>query len=364
MESPENIYNTTQNFLTPEFIQRFSDALDEPEDNIQRGLRLVIPTFLSGLIHKASTTQGAEEIVHLVEDEKFETTPPANLNDAGYLSRGEHAIDDIFDDYHSVANSLTPETGMGADRVERLMEMVAPVVLGVLGNQIRQGKMTPDHLSGFLQQQKKVLRGFIPASLAAKNRVPLAVKNSLPQSTSSAPEHVPPTAHYRKKKPPFGLIMGIVLFVFFLALRGFFSRTKTVETLTREISAIHKAQNDQSLSELSEFLQNGDAKDLPQTFRFQDLLFISGSTDRRAYGEAELDRTAEALIAYPSTQIRLQAYVEDTGDPEENLLLSENRAMLIREELIARGVAPFRIRVEGKGASQNKKQVELIVTKM
>lgn len=365
MAQPDNIFNTTQNFLSPELVKRFSSALGESDEKVQTGLRSVIPTFLSGLIDKGSTEEGAKSLVDLVEMERFDTLIPHNLNDELYLSKGEHAIEDIFGDYHLVADSLKPTTGLTQENLERMMEMIAPAVMGVLGNKIKDEHMDADHLKGFLQNQKGALKGYTPER--RPQEIERVFKNTIRENKMES-EAGPPG----KKKAPFLLITGVVLFALVAVLWILSMQSRPVETITDAISpesnntVVTQVQETGEMVSLPIFLKQGTAQDLPRTFPFKEVSFISKSTDMAQGGESELDYVANALKANPKSMVKLEAFIENTGDDEENLLLSENRAMLLREELIGRGIEASRIRAVGAGpmGAEDHSQAQLTVIRL
>lgn len=347
MAATENLFQTTQKFLDPVSIQRISFELGESSDKVQEGLRSVIPTFMSGLITKGSTLEGAEEIVHLVNDENLES---------------EKVIEDIFgEQYHDVASSLSPTTGFNSAFIERLMEMIAPLILRSLGKTIKEEKMSPENLSGFLKDQRKVLKRHMPSDFKAKNNIPSAIHNVLRDKNG-----VKKDESYRKRKFPLGILFTTIILIAGILAAVYFWEEHSVKNLTRDISAVHTASTTQEslttgVEELAFFLKNGDQGEVPKRFSFRNLSFVIGSTDFSSFGEGELDFVAQAMKKFPQSTVRIEAYIENTGDPEENLLLSENRAMLVREELIGRGIEPSRVRAEGRGATIGRGQVELVV---
>lgn len=360
MATPDNLFDSTQNFLTPEIINRVSRALHEPEEKVQDGLRTVIPTFLSGLIEKGITIEGAKEIVHMVEEENFDTKIPVNLSDKAYLSKGEHAVEDIFGvNYHSVADSLSPATGMSASNVEKMMDMIAPVVMGVIGSKVRNEGLSPHGLSGFLNQQKKVLKGFTP-TFSSENLISPNVNEVIaPMNTK---QETVKLSH--QKKAPFGLIVSLLSILLIGILLMLSRNVLTVSDMKESLDLVYRtpATNDiLPLTELRNFLRNENK--IGERFFFSELYFDPGTTDLSTNGDAELSFVAEQLKSYPQSKIRIVAFMEDTGDQDENLLQSENRAMLVREELIGRGVEPSRIRVFGGKVRASGPQVEMVVTK-
>lgn len=359
MATPENLFTSTQNFMTPELINRVSKALHEPTEKVEDGLRTVIPTFLSGLIDKGATLEGAEDIVHLVEEENFDTRIPANLTDQSYLSKGEHAVEDIFgSNYHSVANSISPSTGMSADNVEKMMDMIAPVVMGVIGSKVRNEGLSPMGLSGFLEQQKKVLKGFTPKI----SREKILSRNVQDAINPGNPE--PESVQYGQKKTPFGVIIALTALLIGAVLFIISRNVLTVSELQKGLDPIYRSPATaeiRPLTDLPLFLKNSSTSG--DRFFFSELYFDPGTTDLSSNGDQELNFVSKQLIAFPKSQVRVEAFMEETGDADEDLLQSENRAMLVREELIGRGIEPSRIRAVGGRARNEGPQVELVITK-
>lgn len=168
MATADNLLNMTQNFMTPDILQRFSGALDQPVEKIQSGLKAILPTFLMGLASKGSTPQGAQSIVNIVQSEGFDsTTPVTNLDNEHLLLKGTDTVNGIFgNNLNSVTSSLSSTTGMNTSSITKMMGLIAPVVLGLLGSKMKREGMSANGLSGFLSQQKSSLSSFLPMGVA------------------------------------------------------------------------------------------------------------------------------------------------------------------------------------------------------
>lgn len=339
MPGAENLFETTRGLLTADSVRRFSLALNEPRDKVAAGLNSVVPTLVTGFINEGSTSQGARKIVHLLQVQDFDSELPQNLNDQNYLSKGENVVEDIFGDhFHSLASDLTPSTGLKSENVERMMEMVAPVVLGVIGSKIKDENMNDESLNGFFREHK---------TMTDKS--------------------------FKKKKPPFFGMVAAGLLVLTVMFWFFSTRVPPVSTMTRDLASLERSvtnspvviSNGLTINELPSFLNRKVSPgELPKRFAITGVNFVSGSTDFSPGSDKELNMMAGALKRYPGAYAKIEAYVEDTGDEDENLLLSENRAMLIREELIGRGVEPSRIRAEGRGPRGDKRQAYFVITRI
>lgn len=90
---------------------------------------------------------------------------------------------------------------------------------------------------------------------------------------------------------------------------------------------------------------------LSVTFK-SDVLFDTNSYTLKPGAYTEIDRLAKVLTDYPQTRVRVEGHTDSTGSPQYNQMLSERRAMAVRDALVQRGVDPRRIEVIGFGASQ------------
>ncbi|MBI5242015.1 MAG: OmpA family protein [Elusimicrobia bacterium] len=86
--------------------------------------------------------------------------------------------------------------------------------------------------------------------------------------------------------------------------------------------------------------------------RLPDLLFAVGRADLSARAPAALEAVARFLRAHPSRPVSILGHTDDTGAPEHNLSLSEQRANTVYAFLIARGISPQRLRYRGLGSSR------------
>lgn len=152
MATADSLHSMTQNFMTPDLVQKFSSALGQPTDKIQSGLKSVIPTLLMGLANKGSSEEGAQSILNMAKN--------PNLH-------GHEAVNGIFgNELTSVATSLGSATGLSSSSITKMMGMVAPVVLGLLGRKVNLEGMNAHRLRGFLSTQKTSMANLVPVGIS------------------------------------------------------------------------------------------------------------------------------------------------------------------------------------------------------
>ena len=90
---------------------------------------------------------------------------------------------------------------------------------------------------------------------------------------------------------------------------------------------------------------------LALTFR-SDFTFAVNSAAIRSGLDSELTRVAQVLNAYPQTTLTVAGHTDSTGSEEYNQTLSQKRADSVKNALVQRGVAAYRINAVGYGESQ------------
>jgi outer membrane protein OmpA-like peptidoglycan-associated protein len=82
------------------------------------------------------------------------------------------------------------------------------------------------------------------------------------------------------------------------------------------------------------------------------VLFPVGESSLQEEEKRQLDAIADYLKAHPELSVRVEGHTDSTGPEELNLSLSQQRADMVREYLIQRGVAGSRLTAKGYGSSR------------
>lgn len=90
---------------------------------------------------------------------------------------------------------------------------------------------------------------------------------------------------------------------------------------------------------------------LTATFK-GDVFFDFDSAVLKPGAYSEIDRTADILVRYPQTTIRIEGHTDTRGTEAYNQQLSERRANAVRDALVNRGVDPRRLTAIGYGKSR------------
>ncbi len=106
------------------------------------------------------------------------------------------------------------------------------------------------------------------------------------------------------------------------------------------------AYNDLVMNHFEMSLQAEHAVDL------YNILFDSDSKELKKESLPVIQAIAEILERHPSWKIVVEGHTDKIGDASYNIHLSQQRANMVVEALVAHGIAPSRLRAKGFGASQ------------
>ncbi len=80
-----------------------------------------------------------------------------------------------------------------------------------------------------------------------------------------------------------------------------------------------------------------------------DVLFATGQAQLVEGGRSSLEEVVDLLQTEPDKKIRVEGHTDSSGEADDNLQLSEQRAQAVRDALISLGVASERITASGMG---------------
>lgn len=85
---------------------------------------------------------------------------------------------------------------------------------------------------------------------------------------------------------------------------------------------------------------------------FNSVHFDSWKNDVNAQGMTEIDRLARYLKDNPTVQLEIVGHTDIIGSPSANLALSEQRAQIVLDAIVKKGVAKERLTSRGMGSSK------------
>ena len=89
--------------------------------------------------------------------------------------------------------------------------------------------------------------------------------------------------------------------------------------------------------------------EIGQVVRLNNVFFDFDKWELRPESFLELNRVVKLLTDNPAIEIEMSAHTDSHGSDEYNFKLSDNRARSVMEYILAKGIAPHRIRSQGYG---------------
>jgi OmpA-OmpF porin, OOP family len=366
-----SILENLMSMLGPQIVGQAASQLGESPDTVQRGLQTGAAAMLAGLAAKAGQPGFLSQIFGLI-------TNPANSAEAlsGVTSNlgslvsgvsnspistlGSQFLSTIFGSNTSaVADSVGRAAGLGGGKAGSLLAMAAPLVLGVLGQHVRQNNLSATDLGNTLKAEAPSFQRFLPAGLGS-------LFGGVPSVAAAAPVQVAAAGNR--------WLWPIILLVA-LALLGiwFLNRSKTpvhdaMQTASNAGATASSALGDFFKTKLPDGVElniprfgienkliaflNDSSKPVDNTtswFNFDRLLFDTGKATLQPSSQEQLANIAAILKAYPNAHVKIGGYTDNTGDAAANVALSDARAKNVMDALVAAGVDPSRLESKGYG---------------
>jgi len=313
-----------------------SSLLGENAENTSSSISKLIPVVLGGMAQKASTPTGASDLFKMVTSPSIDSGIAGNLSNvlSGDLQNnplvksGLGLAASLFgaDKANGLMSSLASLTGISPSSSNSLVGMVMPLVFGGIKHMVSDKSLDANGLSSLLLGQKEYLqkadldRGLlnsigVPSSAALLDKLPASLdagKAAVAGVAAAAATTATATATSGSlmKWLPW-LAAGLVA----LALWNIFSGKKPVDT-----PAVVSAPA------------------VSMSFAYPGKVYFP-------VGSKDLDDDAKNVIASvgeaikkDATKLSITGYADKTGDEKMNEELSKNRAMAVRDALIAAGV--------------------------
>jgi outer membrane protein OmpA-like peptidoglycan-associated protein len=366
------------NYFTPDVVRNASSLVGESESSTRNALNLAVPSVLHGMVNMASSREGAGTITDLIRDGGFGVAAEnvgslfgGGKGTSNMMSAGTQLLGRFFgNNTSSVANAVAQSGGVSVNSATKLLSLVAPLTLGVLGKRASQGTGLTGITSELLEQKSEIAAA-APSGLAKLFATgPTVVRSETPAPTMSQhfgerTESAEPTVErYRervveqKRLPWLPLLLAALLagLGLWLLTRGGGARVANVNVPAVDLSRI-SLPNGVNLSvpkgsindNLAAFLADQSSGNLPKTFVFDHLNFDSATTQLTPESVPTVSGLAQILKAYPNARVELVGHTDNTGSADANQTLSLDRANAIKGMLVNEGVAADRIATNGYG---------------
>ena len=147
-------------------LEKLTSQIGGTEGQVKNGLEAALPAMLAALNKNTGTEKGAEALNNALE--KHDGSILNNLS--GYLSNpdlkdGTGILNHLFGNQTTnVANAISQSSGLDTNGSMKMLQMLAPIVLGALGQQKKENNLDAGGLNALTSMLSGTLGGNEKAS--------------------------------------------------------------------------------------------------------------------------------------------------------------------------------------------------------
>jgi len=172
-----NLFEELRELLVGEVANKAANILGEKEEKVKIALEGLVPTFVGGLMKRASNEAGATTLLNVVKKsnndgnivEQLDLLLKNKDNFAGFVEKGNSLVSMLLPDKKSsIATMISQFAGVRNSSATSLLSVVAPLVVGKLGSLITSQGLDKTGLANVILDQKSILLDETPESLQPK----------------------------------------------------------------------------------------------------------------------------------------------------------------------------------------------------
>ncbi len=359
-----DLLESAENYLTPELIQQASVLVNETPEKTERAVSCVVPTLLAGVLDSGASPAGIQKVMQMISEGGFEnkliafTSDHADSKLNGFITSGKLIMTGLFGGrVDSITDNIARNSGIRHSSAASLMALSAPLVMGLLGREVRTNGLNGSSLMTLLMRQRESIVRNLPTGLGNLLSWQTTTNEAIPRTRISSDDTSP--------APPKPNRAALWLATMMLLAGGMilisWLRTPDPQTRGRLASislpggARLRATETSVTYAIANYLGGQSAGDQyaneeRRRFAFDSLTFSTGSAQPTDESIEILRDLATVLKAYPQANVRLEGYTDNTGDAAANRELSQQRAESIKALLVQNGVDESHIDTAGFGS--------------
>ena len=332
-----NILELLNSGIGKQLIGQAGSMLGESDSGIQSAVGSMMPALLGGMMSKAATPQGAGDLFKMVQGLNIDTGSLGNI--AGMLagaagggggasalqSMGTSLLTGLLggDKTNNLASALSSVAGIKPSSASSLLSLGAPLVMGVVKKMVGDGGLDASGLASALLGQKSALQGVnldprITGALGFNSMS--SMLGALPNAAAATGAAAAAGASGLRRWLPW--IIGALAL---LLLWNWFSGRKTESAPVPAPAAVE--------APVAAPVAPAVAVTLPASVYFE-----TGSAAIGDEGKATISGAA-AILAAEGGNVAVTGHTDKTGDAAANEELAKQRALAVRDALMAAGVA-------------------------
>jgi hypothetical protein len=168
-----NLVSLVMQFLTPDMIGRIATALGVDRNIAQAAVSAVVPALLAGFSKTATQPGGAQKLVDAARQQTGTLGNFANMlgtrGQSSPIEKGSQMLSTLLggQDQNSLAQAVAKFAGLGQGPTGSLLGMLAPIVMGTIGQQRQQGRsLDASGITDLLASQKDNIAAALPSGFS------------------------------------------------------------------------------------------------------------------------------------------------------------------------------------------------------
>ncbi len=231
-----NILDLLKGQLGSAAIEQIAELVGENKSTTSTAVNSILPSLLGGLMQKGSTTEGASGILDMLKKENLDGSMFNNLSGllgggsktSALMNIGSIALPFILGGKKAgFMNLLSKATGLGGTSSSSLTNLLLPMVLGMVGKQVKKGGLSTSGLMSLLGDQKEAVMSQLPAGMGDMLGLSKSTKPVEPVKTTNTPKTTTATETARtvtEEKSSGGLMKWLPLLAILLGAGWFLTR--------------------------------------------------------------------------------------------------------------------------------------------
>ncbi|MBK9957366.1 MAG: OmpA family protein [Chitinophagaceae bacterium] len=379
-----NLIEVAKSLFTNELVSKASTSLGESESGITKALSALVPSVLSSVINKSSTSDGANTVAQMA-NEQYNSGILDNIG--SLLSGGGSGVSGLLSGLFGnktdlLGNLISKFSGVKSSTSSSLFSLVAPALLSLIGKHAAGNNLNASSLASYLGEQKNAVESAFPGGFSLSSILGGDASHAAAEVGSAAQAfHNEPV----ENKSGMGWLLPILLLAAIGAASLYISskgcKKTPVATETHTDSTMHKdtastiapivnapvgtldslgnfiynigsmvnfdlpggvkltVGENSTEAKLIRFLQSSDAVDTAKGnwFDFTNVRFKTNSSDITEESILQLKNFVTIAKSFPNAKFKIGGYTDNTGDEAKNVTLSKNRAAAVLARVKAMG---------------------------
>ena len=167
-----NLVSLITQLLTPDMIGRIASVLGLDRNNTQTAIGAAVPGLLAGLSGVAVQPGGAQKLVDAARQQTGTLGNFANMigasSQSSLIEKGSQMLSSLLGgrDQTALAGAVGKYAGLGQNASASLLGMLAPVVMGTIGQPQGTRSLDASGIASLLASQKDNIAAALPSGFA------------------------------------------------------------------------------------------------------------------------------------------------------------------------------------------------------